>query len=176
MSRQISVRGAYMLENSDMFQMFNCNLNQFIESVFGFKHKHMRWMQALQDLPIDKERYCNNRKLSTSIMHRNLRSLPPAILWNQNYYHFEHQTIFATRLMQMSAASCWNFCTHIILLEWLRKIMRIINHIPPCVYETWTCVMWIIKVKLSLCFNWAPRHEGALGEWWYSSTNSWPQH
>jgi hypothetical protein len=29
-----------------------------------------------------------------------------------------------------------------------------------------------IKVKLSLCFNWAPRHEGVLGEWWYSSTHS----
>jgi hypothetical protein len=28
------------------------------------------------------------------------------------------------------------------------------------------------KVKLSLCFNWAPRHEGVLGEWRYSSTHS----
>jgi hypothetical protein len=27
------------------------------------------------------------------------------------------------------------------------------------------------KVKLSLCFNWAPRHEGVLGEWRYSSTH-----
>jgi hypothetical protein len=30
----------------------------------------------------------------------------------------------------------------------------------------------MIKVKLSLCFNWAPRHEGVLGEWRYSSTHS----
>jgi hypothetical protein len=29
-----------------------------------------------------------------------------------------------------------------------------------------------IKVKLSLCFNYAPRHEGVLGEWRYSSTHS----
>jgi hypothetical protein len=30
-----------------------------------------------------------------------------------------------------------------------------------------------LKVKLSLCFyNWAPRHEGLLGEWKYSSTHS----
>jgi hypothetical protein len=29
-----------------------------------------------------------------------------------------------------------------------------------------------VKVKLSLCCNWAPRHEGLLGEWRYSSTNS----
>jgi hypothetical protein len=28
------------------------------------------------------------------------------------------------------------------------------------------------KVKLSLCFNWAPRHEGVLGEWRYISTHS----
>jgi hypothetical protein len=28
------------------------------------------------------------------------------------------------------------------------------------------------KVKLSLCFNWAPRHEGVLGEWRHSSTHS----
>jgi hypothetical protein len=30
-----------------------------------------------------------------------------------------------------------------------------------------------VKVKLSLCFfNWAPRHEGVLGEWSYSFTHS----
>jgi hypothetical protein len=28
------------------------------------------------------------------------------------------------------------------------------------------------RIKLSLCFNWAPRHEGVLGEWRYSSTHS----
>jgi hypothetical protein len=29
-----------------------------------------------------------------------------------------------------------------------------------------------VKVKLSLCFNWAPCNEGVLGEWRYSSTYS----
>jgi hypothetical protein len=29
-----------------------------------------------------------------------------------------------------------------------------------------------LKVKVSLCFNWAPRQEGVLGEWRYSSTHS----
>jgi hypothetical protein len=29
-----------------------------------------------------------------------------------------------------------------------------------------------VKVKLSLCFNWASLHEGVLGEWRYSSTHS----
>jgi hypothetical protein len=29
-----------------------------------------------------------------------------------------------------------------------------------------------VKVKLSLCLNWAARHEGVLGEWMYSSTHS----
>jgi hypothetical protein len=30
----------------------------------------------------------------------------------------------------------------------------------------------LFKVKLSLCFNWAPCHEGVLWEWRYSSTHS----
>jgi len=28
-----------------------------------------------------------------------------------------------------------------------------------------TSVEKYVKVKLSLCFNWAPRHEGVMGEW-----------
>jgi len=31
------------------------------------------------------------------------------------------------------------------------------------------------KVKLFCAFNWAPHHEGVLGEWRYSSTHSWPR-
>jgi hypothetical protein len=30
----------------------------------------------------------------------------------------------------------------------------------------------MVNVKLSLCFNWAPRHEGVLGESRYSSTHT----
>jgi hypothetical protein len=42
---------------------------------------------------------------------------------------------------------------------------------PPVWQETFSK----LKVKLSLCFfNWAPRHEGVLGEWRYSSTHSLP--
>jgi len=33
-----------------------------------------------------------------------------------------------------------------------------------------------LKLKLSLCFNWAPRHKGVLGEWSHTSTHSWPRH
>jgi hypothetical protein len=32
--------------------------------------------------------------------------------------------------------------------------------------------IWKVKVKLSLCFTWTPRHVGVLGEWKYSSTHS----
>jgi len=32
------------------------------------------------------------------------------------------------------------------------------------------------KVNLSLCFKWAPRHHGVLGEWRYSSKYFWPRH
>jgi hypothetical protein len=31
---------------------------------------------------------------------------------------------------------------------------------------------FFLKVELSLCFNWSPRHEGVLGEGMYSSTHS----
>jgi hypothetical protein len=39
--------------------------------------------------------------------------------------------------------------------------------------ELHTCkyILCDVKVKLSLCFNWAPLHEGVLGEWRYSSTH-----
>jgi len=33
-----------------------------------------------------------------------------------------------------------------------------------------------IKVKFSLCFNWAPCHDGVLGEWRYCSTHSWSRY
>jgi len=33
-----------------------------------------------------------------------------------------------------------------------------------------------VKVKLSLCFNWSPRHEGVLGQWRCSSTHSCTRH
>jgi hypothetical protein len=41
------------------------------------------------------------------------------------------------------------------------------------------CITIIPKgkmVKLPLCFNWAPCHEGVLGEWRYSATHYWPRH
>jgi hypothetical protein len=52
-----------------------------------------------------------------------------------------------------------------------------------CVRETFSALIsiavvgWVVwfhyeKVKLSLCFNWAPRHERVMGEWMYSSSHS----
>jgi hypothetical protein len=35
---------------------------------------------------------------------------------------------------------------------------------------------FLTKVKLLLCSNWAPRHEGVLREWRYSSTHFLPRH
>jgi hypothetical protein len=34
----------------------------------------------------------------------------------------------------------------------------------------------VIKVKLSLCFNWAPRREGALGSERNAPLILWPRH
>jgi hypothetical protein len=41
----------------------------------------------------------------------------------------------------------------------------------PALGPTQPPIQWV-KVKLSLCFNWEPRHEGMLGKQRYSSTNS----
>jgi hypothetical protein len=40
------------------------------------------------------------------------------------------------------------------------------------IFQLQHCDTVKVKVKLSLCFNWAPRHEGILGEWRYISTHS----
>jgi hypothetical protein len=39
-------------------------------------------------------------------------------------------------------------------------------------HRRWDSCVLIKGKKLSLCFNWTPRHEGLLGEWRYSSTHS----
>jgi hypothetical protein len=48
----------------------------------------------------------------------------------------------------------------------------------PCMisigYSFIRCKAVSLKVKLSLCFNWAPRHESVLGEWRYSFGHSRP--
>jgi hypothetical protein len=41
-----------------------------------------------------------------------------------------------------------------------------------CACSSHPVQMQKVKVKMSLCFNWAPRHEGVLAEWRYSSTHS----
>jgi len=52
--------------------------------------------------------------------------------------------------------------------------------LPQCVFVVWRSerepggnfTFKGKKVKLSLCFNRAPRHAGVLGEWKYSSIHS----
>jgi hypothetical protein len=46
------------------------------------------------------------------------------------------------------------------------------SHIPFITYS-YICK---VKLNLSLCFNCAPRLEGVLGEWKYSSMYSWSWH
>jgi hypothetical protein len=45
-------------------------------------------------------------------------------------------------------------------------------HCPGFIFVSPAVDECVLKVKLSLCFNSAPRHEGVLGEWRYSSTHS----
>jgi hypothetical protein len=58
-------------------------------------------------------------------------------------------------------------CHHQIII-----IIIIIIIITTTTTTTITTTTTTTKVNLSLCFNWAPRHESVLGEWRYSSTHS----
>jgi len=71
-----------------------------------------------------------------------------------------------------------------ISLPWKRSN----GSVPASLCQQRKCIRWYVtpstplklsnlkdtsfSVKFSLCFNWAPRHEGVLGEWRYSSTHS----
>jgi hypothetical protein len=52
-----------------------------------------------------------------------------------------------------------------ILLHWNKKFSEEFKMLT-------SLLILKVKVKLSLCFNWAPHHEGVLGEVKYSSTHS----
>jgi hypothetical protein len=54
------------------------------------------------------------------------------------------------------------------------SLITILTEHSFCIKKTLTNLKFKckVKLKLSLCFNWAPRHEGVLGEWGYNSTHS----
>jgi len=47
--------------------------------------------------------------------------------------------------------------------------------IMMAVAERKTKPVTVSHTKLSLSLNWAPRHEGVLEKWRYSSTHPWPR-
>jgi hypothetical protein len=53
-----------------------------------------------------------------------------------------------------------------------RKCLGHVNNYHLSKHNPTLSVPRKVKVKLSLCFNWAPRHEGVLAVWRYSSTHS----
>jgi hypothetical protein len=72
-------------------------------------------------------------------------------------------TIHDNRVQQNTCNNCvmkygLGWCIGIIRLSYM-TLFSIQRHVPK-------------KVKLSLRFNWAPRHEGVLGEWRCNSTHS----
>jgi len=54
------------------------------------------------------------------------------------------------------------------------QLHRINRYRQTEAYLAFGSLFWLlkVKVKLSLCFNWSPRHDGVLGECKYSSTHS----
>jgi hypothetical protein len=56
------------------------------------------------------------------------------------------------------------------MVHYLRKVFVVMAQTNRYRMSRYTDKRW--KVKLSLCFNWAPCQEGVLGEWRYSFTHS----
>jgi hypothetical protein len=82
------------------------------------------------------------------------------------------------------APTGWQICAWCTYKFWAGSIFQG-NVFVMCYLEIWTCNFsfiytiicsssmqhaTFISVKLSLCFNWAPRREGVLGEWRYITT------
>jgi hypothetical protein len=79
--------------------------------------------------------------------------------------------------MQRRLSTFWRFITKLggklVIYKQVIKLfesLRRIKYLEKTV-TTQSNLHEDIKVKLSPCFNWAPRHEGLLGEWRYSSTH-----
>jgi hypothetical protein len=68
----------------------------------------------------------------------------------------------------------WMFMSRKLILLTYRSSISYENLINYKRLVLWlhSCKHLKVKVKLSLCFNWAPCCEGVLGEWRYSSTHS----
>jgi hypothetical protein len=92
------------------------------------------------------------------------QSLGPAISTNNNPIpRHAHPSIATSNLLNWLGLNSSSVGTSIARVAWefVESQLRITSTVSV-----------EVKVKLSLCFNWAPRHEGVLGEWRYNSTHS----
>jgi hypothetical protein len=69
-----------------------------------------------------------------------------------------------------------SYCVRVVSVLFFRQLsacyifLWLIPHYK--LKNSWNVCTYVVKVRLSLCFNWAPRHEGVFGKWRYSSTHS----
>jgi hypothetical protein len=84
--------------------------------------------------------------------------------------HYIHERGVADRVMKAVGFSLWVLVL-ICLVLWQSQVTRLVESIFNPLSNL-TNVAGKVKVKLSLCFNRAPRHGGVLGKWRYSSTHS----
>jgi hypothetical protein len=59
--------------------------------------------------------------------------------------------------------------TDVVILCWIFQILPPFQFLLVCAFRP--LLVSKVKVKLSLCFDWAPRHKGVLEAWMYSSTH-----
>jgi len=101
--------------------------------------------------------------------------LRPAAFWSQNSLRAEPVLLFylpSNSDVILLFIGHFSFLTSFLLCKMLEKLRSV-----SFFSRLWEWSQWWrnvthenkVKVKLFLCFNWAPRHEGVLGEWKCSS-------
>jgi hypothetical protein len=97
------------------------------------------------------------------------------------FYNISSNSIFPSTPRSLKWSLPFSFSDqNVILISHLPNACYMSRqpHLPSYVHPNsiWWRVKVKIKVKFPLYFNWAPRHEGVLGDWRCSSAHSLPRH
>jgi hypothetical protein len=89
-----------------------------------------------------------------------------SVLWIFSLCFLRGQYKFAKKKVSpMEKTLCFHSDQFENSLHYLKVLINISNRMT-------SCAIFVVSVKFSLYFNWAPPHEGVLGEWRYSSAHS----
>jgi hypothetical protein len=92
-------------------------------------------------------------------------------LWNVGILP-QHYTASLSRRPRLETVRIIGLQTEIWNLDLRNMKSEVMTTEPRCSESVYCRIQVKVKVKLSLCFNWAPHHEGVWEEWRHSSTHS----